>query len=205
MRTTNNKLCENYQFEDFLRDGGFAMFDKIYMQYNRACQTEKEDCYQEYSLAAAKAIRNYNPHRVDVKLFTFVWYYVENQAKMICRSEMAQKRANNTHAVQQDMLDHYFEIESSNDDWDYPELMSYERICRDETTYQVEERDSVSRIIQAIKNAGLSDLEKTIIIDSINGFTQQEIADHHKYSQSRISKYKNDARRKLRIYMEVMG
>lgn len=200
MKTT---FCESYQLEDFLSDGGFAMFDKIYKQYNLACQMEKDDCYQEYTIAAARAIREYNTDRVDVKLFTFVWDCVENAAKMICRRGMAKKRESNLHPVAMSRIERYFEDERAGT-WHYPELKSYERLCADNTFAQVLENDGVEYIYRIIANAGLTPLEHETIMLSIQGLSQAEIGRRVSRAQSQVSKYKKEATRKLRIHMEVM-
>ena len=83
--------------EKYLYENGRGLVRACIQKYG--WWVDSEDLEQECMIEVARAIKRFDPSRVDVKLSTLVWVYVRNRVLMACRHIQTDK-----HKYQEDTL-----------------------------------------------------------------------------------------------------
>lgn len=180
-----SKFCSDEELRDFLAKDGNRI---IWAYITRYCKgLEKDDCWQECSIAAARALGMYNPAS-GVKKTTYVIQAIQNQIKMMIRSHTTQKQTFNREATSAD---------------DEPTLHEEEYDLEEAVITKIVMDSRTKALLEAIEIADLSSRERLVIRLTLRDKKQQELGKEIGLSQGQVSKLKKQAMSKIKIVLEA--
>ena len=166
-------------FDKFLETDGSKLIWAIIHRFGGAF-IDKEDAFQELSIALWKAYLAYTPDK-KTKISTFVYQSVYNQMKMVLRAASTEKRiVDRQHG-------------SVDDQRNLPSHINVEAECIDRLITE----SRVNALHWAIKTA-LTSSEQFVIQRTLEDCSQSEIAKEMNVSQSHVSNLKGSAIKKIR-------
>lgn len=185
-------VCSQKEYQAFMDDAGERIIQTVLWQY-KITGKEKPDVYQEACLATAHALACYDSARLDVKLSTYVWYCVENIAKMYIRAQQAEKRAAEKDVISyEDVLTQEFSATEENQP-----IANYKptAVWDDYFHNPAAAKELLGKMMQ---EAALTKTHKSIIELMLKGLPQSAIGAKLNMSQSKVSKMLSEAKELLR-------
>ena len=88
--------------EKYLYENGRGIVRACIQKYGRC--VDSEDLEQECMIEVTRAIKRFDPSRVDVKLSTLVWVYVRNRVLMACRHTQTDKYKHEEQTLPEELL-----------------------------------------------------------------------------------------------------
>ena len=185
--TQKDRLILDADQQQYLENDALALIRACVKENGQGLdfQTLVQDCL----IVAANALTTYDSSRIDAKLSTYIWKSCLNKIKMEWRKKTSYKaqREQETSSFESSRLAYTF----------------------DSIEEYLEEKDEYDHQVMWLNGAmqkesvGLTDLERTIISFTRQGFTQQEISREVKLSQSQVSIWKASALKKLLAALEL--
>ena len=172
-------VCADQEFNEYMEQEGSKMIWSLIHRYGKG--VEKNDAFQEMSIALWRALGSYSPGR-GVKKPTYVYQAIYNQLKMMLREQGAAKRA--------------FEKQAKSAEEQY-NLRARDENMEDRILEDLILRSRSNALHWAIRNGGLTEDEQKTVYMLLQDMLQKEIGEELGCTQSHVSILKKRALKKI--------
>lgn len=172
-------VCADQEFNEYMEQEGSKMIWSLIHRYGKG--VEKNDAFQEMSIALWRALGSYSPGR-GVKKSTYVYQAIYNQLKMMLREQGAAKRA--------------FEKKAKSAEEQY-NLRARDENMEDRILEDLILRSRSNALHWAIRNGGLTEDEQKTVYMLLQDMLQKEIGEELGCTQSHVSILKKRALKKI--------